>query len=153
MPKHLTPDEVDAILCYTYQILAVLRLSHYDIQVSDLPAGPDEFASMQLTEGRFFGSMRVAEQWSSKTEDEKCGTIIHECLHLAHAHVNSALSSLLEDNPTISRELFDTISRVYMNGMEYLVDGLTLVVQDGYNIPWPTKAQVRKFMSRYTAVT
>ena len=153
MPKHLTPGEVEEILCYTYQVLEVLRLNHYDISVSDTPAGSDEFASMQLTQGRFFGSLRVAEDWSKKTEYEKCGTIIHECLHLAHAHVNSALAAVVGNSSAISDELGTMIDAVFMDAMEYMVDSLTVVIQEAYDLPWPTKAQVRKFMARYTAIS
>jgi hypothetical protein len=145
MPQHLSETEVDAVLTYCYMVLAVLRLSHYDVILSDTPAEEGTHAGMYPVPGRYVGLLKLPLDWEGKATESKTATLIHECLHLMHGQVSSALSTALEDNTAISHDTYLLVWNAYLNQMEYMVDSLTIVIEEAYDIPWPTADEVAKW--------
>lgn len=140
---HIPEDEGKAVLLYMQRCLVVLRLSDWDVILSDEPCDIENNAEVNAyNDHRYIATLLLPTDWAGKPRSVKKSTLMHECLHILHAQQEQAIR-MLEGQTCMSKDVYDLMMDRYGSTTEYMVDKLTHVLSDLDALPpWPTPRAV-----------
>jgi hypothetical protein len=151
----VTPEQRVQLELYFVQIRDLLRLNQWDIWISDEPAGEGSSLEIYPDERRWFARVKVGSFFNHHPADDlemtradQRSTVVHECLHLVHAHLmwwmeHGGWKTFEDALSAVDRH---TIQEEYMNGVEMVVDFAAREIAKSMPMPpewvdWPPKVE------------
>ena len=98
-PPHLTQAETDRLLCYVPELMMAMKLSDQQVmlvfeQADDAEDRESVWASMNWSDHKRVGNLRVCSKWEALPDDVKTECIVHELLHLLLRDVDLTIEDL-----------------------------------------------------------
>lgn len=113
------------VLAYLRKAQEVLNLNHWDVRLSDLTAGPDEYAVVDFTTGQHDAAVRFGRAFWSATRQNQRYVIIHELVHIHLRHLDTLTEVACEALDPAATAMMLAAHNI---GIEYATDSIARVL-------------------------
>lgn len=133
----------EEVLRYLTELRSWLRLDQWDIILHEPETDPDLWASVTTSDNHWTASLYMNwDRWATATPEQKCNTLLHELIHLAHRTVTDVWSELASSPALSAREGEAADDRWHLQ-MERFVSWVTGQIQQRPDIPsWPGTGEI-----------
>lgn len=126
----------DAAQEYIWLIRDHMRLTFWDVYLSDTATEKGNWADVTVTEGKHSAAIRLCSQFWDLTPEQRRETIVHEMLHVVHWRaidgIGNGWAKLVKE-----QEAFDAVWALTSTEVELMVDQLTAIIAP--HMPLPPK--------------
>lgn len=133
----VSQKEAHKVLVFIADILESLRLQHWRVSLSDIPASLEEddntLASVHPTEGQYSASIRLGASWESEPDNVKVAALVHECCHLLHAIQVEVIRASLHASELLPEAVYKMMYEQFRIETERMVDHITQILMSNKN--------------------